>query len=588
MQIDPCRASLGKDICEFLNSSRKPEANEYQVDDAARLLEKPKDTKMGDFALPCFRFAKALGHPPPVVAEKLKEHLNTRKNPWVEAINVAGAFLNIKISLKKMAETILPEIQSSSFFGGGRFTENNNIKVMVEYSQPNTHKKIHVGHGRNMCLGDALYRLFKYNGYQVVPVNYIGDEGAHVAKCLWKLLESGEEAPATDKVAWLGTMYEGAVRDLAELEGEAKKQADKKISAILGELESKKGPAYDLWVETKDWCMQEFREIYSWLDCHFDHYFYESEVSEHAQEIVDEYKNQGVFSASDGAIGVDLEEFKLGYFIARKSDGNTLYSTKDLALAKRKFKEFRIDRSIYVVGDEQNHHFKQVFKVLELMGFPQAKDCFHLSYGMVNLPDGKMSSRKGNTVTFSKLQSEMKKELSSYLEKYRDEWSEEEVEATCQKLAVGAIRYGMLRMDPRQEIIFDLPLWLSFEGNTGPYLMYTYARTQSILRKATLNQELNDLKRHCQNLSHPLESELLRYLYDFNDVAQSACESYRPSVLASHLYYMCKSFNRFYAELSVLKAEPDVRLARLVLLDSFAKTLHKGLELLGITPPDRM
>jgi arginyl-tRNA synthetase len=316
--------------------------------------------------------------------------------------------------------------------------------------------------------------------------------------------------------------------------------------------------------------------------------FYESQVSEESQQIVDEFLAKGVFTLDDGAVGVDLKPYKLGFSILRKRDGNTLYATKDLALARRKFEQYKIDRSIYVVADEQNHHFRQVFKVLELMGFEQAKRCFHLSYGMVVLPEGKMSSRDGNSVTFNALRQMMLDEMDLILKKYEGDWTPAEIADTAHKLVDGAIKYGMLSVDPRSVIVFVLEDWLSFEGNSGPYLMYGFTRTQSILRKAR-DQGAMPEPRHVESLTHPTEHELVRFIYDFNEVVAQACESCKPSVLAGHLYHMCRAFNRFYAEVSVLKAETEaLRGARLALTAAFSATLRQGLTLLGINPPTRM
>jgi arginyl-tRNA synthetase len=283
-----------------------------------------------------------------------------------------------------------------------------------------------------------------------------------------------------------------------------------------------------------------------------------------------------------------LKPFKLGFCILRKSDGNTLYATKDLALARRKFDEFKIDRSIYVVGDEQNHHFRQVFKVLELMGFPQATQCHHLSYGMVVLPEGKMSSRAGTSVSFRQLVDEVQGAINKILAKYAGEWSAAEIETAGHLLAGGAIKFGMVSTDPQKEIVFNLDDWVSFEGASGPYLMYAYTRVRSILRKAAEQGARPDLA-GASGLTAEAETELLRYLYDFDQVVAAAAETYKPSLLATHLYYTCKAFNRFYVDVPVLKAETErLRGARLALIDAFGRTLAAGLGLLGITPPERM
>jgi arginyl-tRNA synthetase len=593
---DPAKCSLSLALFEaFLVLSKDIESTESFTElDFYKGLEAPKDKSKGDYALPSFRFAKAIKKNPAEFASSIKLQLETSKNNWIEKIECAGPFLNIFVSQKEVAKILIPEILNNKWFEKlSHISGNDQTKVMIEYSQPNTHKEFHVGHGRNVCLGDSLCRLYKYSGYKVIGANYIGDEGTHIAKCLWGIKNySGEKLTEATKnrAEWLGHRYVEANNKLKEAENDSvlKEKYKNEISEIHHAIESKKGEQYDLWVKTRQYCLDDFNTIYKWLDVHFDHFFYESEVSEASQEIVEEYTKKGLFYEDKGAIGFDMQDKKLGFFIARKSDGTTLYATKDLALAKVKFNDFDISRSIYVVASEQNFHFKQVFYALEKMGFKQAQNCYHLSYGMVVRPEGKMSSRAGNSFTFLQLIDLVIEEINTYLEKYKDEWDKEKISDTAHKLAVGAIKYGMLEADPNKEIVFDPKEWVSFEGNSGPYLMYSYARTQSIINRAA-SENISPANEHLDLLTHESERDLMRYLYDFNHTAIYACENYKPSTLANHLYFMCKAYNRFYVEVSVLKAENnELRGARLALLVAFSKTLKQGLYLLGITPPEKM
>ena len=570
----------------------------------AKWMERPPETHLGDYALPCFRFVKSMKRKPDEVARELGNLIDT-KSSWIAAATSAGPFLNITVNQPRLMSWLLPAAASGNIFKSMSLNEATaNTQVMIEYSQPNTHKEFHVGHVRNICLGSSLVNLFRYSGYPVVAVNYIGDEGTHIAKCLWHIKRAGVTAPATKKGEWLGEMYVEAIRALeaaASVSPEAKAKIDGEISAVLRGIESKTGTDYNLWRETRQWSLDDFDSVYDWFHVKFDRVFFESEVSEESQEIVEKYLQAGAFVESDGAIGADLKPYKLGFMLVRKRDGNTLYATKDLALARRKFDQFKIDRSIYVVASEQNHHFKQVFKTLELMGFKQAKQCFHLSYGMVVLPDGKMSSRAGNTVTFKMLHEQMTGALNQILAKYSGEWPAEEIATTAKQLCEGAVKYGMLCSDPAKDVVFDMENWLSFEGNTGPYLMYSYTRTQSILRKAADADLKIDFSRAtvvhegavraaygAHNVADS-ERELARWIQDFNHAATASCENYRPSTLANHLFYMCKAFNRFYTDVPVLKTTDDaLRQARLTMVAAFGATLKEGLGLMGITPPERM
>lgn len=552
------------------------------------MLERPPEAHLGDFALPCFRLAKPLKKKPQEIAAELANALTAQQSPWIEKVEAVGAFLNFQLRPGTLAEELIPQLRSGLYFKRLTPAGVKRPRVMIEYSQPNTHKVFHVGHMRNVALGDSLGRLYEACGYPVIMANYIGDEGAHIAKCLWYIQKNGLKAPSDHRGAWLGEMYAAASLLLEDASPEEMKGYQSEISGILRAIESKSGPVYELWCETREWSLADFNEIYSWTGARFDQVFYESEVSEASQKIVDEFLAQGIFVVSEGAVGLDLKEEKLGFVIVRKSDGNTTYATKDLALARVKFGQFQIEKSIYVVASEQNLHFKQVFRTLEKMGFTQAAHCYHLSYGMVVLPDGKMSSRKGNVITFELLRERLGQELEKILEKYRGEWSAAEIATIRHRLAVGAIRYGMICSDPVKDIVFDLADWLSFEGNTGPYLMYAYARTQSILRKAEAQgykASLDDL----HLLEAPEERELLRYLSDLNIAIQQSCENNRPSTLCHHLFDTCKVYNRLLAQIQILRAESDaLRSARLALLEAFRTGLKQGLDLLGLEPPERM
>jgi arginyl-tRNA synthetase len=552
-------------------------------------LERPPEPAMGDFAMPCFRFAKPLKKKPQEIADALQNILMAEKSPLIKEIKVVGAFLNFYLDQSIVAADLLPAIMNETYFQRLRQeSPNKDIRVMIEFSQPNTHKEFHVGHGRNVCLGDSVRRIFEYNGYTTIPANYIGDEGAHIAKVIWQMQQAPTQGASGNKSEWYGKRYVEACSRLDSADGETKQRYLREVSEVLRSIEAKSGPNFEVWKKSRVECLEDFKKIYAWLDVRFDHYFFESDLSVPSQVLIDEYLKKGFFQVSDGAVGKDLSDAKLGFCMVRKSDGNLNYMARDVALAAKKFDEFRIDRSIYVVATEQNLHFQQLFKVLELMGFPQAKKCYHLSYGMVTRPEGKMSSRKGNSVTFGQLKDQMLEELGQFLERYREEWSETEISDTANKLSVAAIKYGMLHADPAKDTAFDLKDWLSFEGNTGPYLMYAYARIASILRKAS-EQGSSPSAKHLNLLRHETERELIQYVYEFNNVVWAAGESYKPSIICNHLFAMCKGFNRFYADVPVLKADSDeAKGARLYLISAFARVLKEGLNLIGITPVDRM
>lgn len=685
--------------------------------DILSLLEIPKNEKMGDVAFPCFSFAKQLRKSPVQIAQSVLEKTNT-KSEFFSAITADGPYLNFTFNKSKLAEEMLPQILNNNFI---KQRDDQKERVMIEYSQPNTHKAFHVGHTRNVSLGDSLVRLYRWAGYEVVAANYIGDVGTHIAKCLWyyNKFHKGEE-PSSHRGEFLGKLYEKANEMLdfslmtkapvigvytaqvtavnphpheekwsvlnikldnkehqvvcggvgvkandivgfapvgSKFAGREVQPTDKKgvqsegvvlsekelkigsdknkiytfdkstelgqevanalkfeefkntdviyeiksreseVHQVLIDLENKDPEITAQWEKTKAWSLDEFHEIYDWLDAIFDHYFYESEVGDAGKNLVKKAYEQGVLVKSEGAIGADLSQFKLPFFLLLKSNGTGLYSTKDLALAKVKFENFKIDRSIYVVDDGQSLHFQQVFKTLELLGYSNASKCYHLAYAKVERPDGKMSSRKGNVILLSELRELlMNKIKTEFLNKYEGHWSDQEIEETAHKISVATIKYGMLNQDSRKNIIFDLDEWTARTGNTGPYLMYAYARTNSILNEVADSREQNvdDLLKQLENfdgseIKEESEFNLLRTLTQFPIEAQKAAEKFEPQILCIYLYGLSKDFSAFYSKCSVLHAKtPEQQLARLSLVVATGKVLKQGLNLLGISVADKM
>lgn len=674
-------------------------------------IERPKDAKMGDLAFPCFRLAKELRKAPPQIAALLGEAFEAAEDrPGCVARAVAaGPYLNFFLSRTELAQSTVPAILEGRFLARRPAQAE---RVMVEYSQPNTHKAFHVGHVRCAALGDSVARILEWQGHEVVPVNYIGDEGTHVAKCLWHLqqhfhgelpsehrgeflgdqytsatemlslgsltraplpgvvaarVESVEAHPersswsvatvdsgtqtstvvvgatdfaAGDLVAWAppglrvagkevgvveragvestgmvlseeelgleesvriarlpaGTAPGTEVAEVYRKEGvlpeetgvlEEFRRRSAEVSAVLQAVESGAGETYDLWQTTRDWSMDEFHRIYDWLGCRFDHWFYESELGEPSKALVREHQQKGTFIESQGAVGADLSEFDLGFCVLIKTDGTALYATRDLALAKRKFEEFGVDRSLYVVDSAQTLHFQQVFKCLELMGYEQAAKCQHLPYGQVVLPDGKMSSRKGNVILFSQLEQRLLAKINAdFLDKYVGEWPAEEIAEAAHLIAMATMRYGMLNQIHASKIVFDLDEWSAQTGNTGPYLMYAYARTRSILRQVG---EVDAAQVDWSLLTHETESDLLGWLSDYPRHAERAATELLPQILCAYTYELARKFSRMYKECSVLHAETEaLKATRLHLIDATGRVIQHALSLLGIRTIERM
>jgi arginyl-tRNA synthetase len=576
---DKFRRELAQSISLCLKNTFK---TEFPWENLYKSFGFPPSKENGDLAFPLFLVAKELKTNPAQAAKTLQENLKELP-AFVKETKVMGPYLNFFLDFNAIAKIMVPEFVNGNFFKQ-KLTENT-PRTMVEYSQPNTHKEMHVGHMRNLCLGDSLIRLHRYMGFDIVSSTFPGDVGTHVAKCLWylKFHYKGVE-PKTKKGAWLGSMYSTAHNKLEEERGTDKEAENReKLTLILKELEQKSGEFYDLWKKTREWSIELMNEVYTWANVKFDVWYWESEVDSDSVKLIKDYQSKGLFKEDQGAIGIDLEAYKLGFCLLIKTDGNGLYATKDIELARRKFQDHKIERSIYIVDKRQEHHFKQVFKVLELMGFENAKNCLHLQYDFVELPDGAMSSRKGNIIPLQSLVENMVKLIKDqYLARYAAEWSAEEIEKTAQIVAKGAIKYGMVRIDPSKKIVFDMQEWLKLDGESGPYVQYVTARINSMLNKLGKPTSTDLL------INTPQEKELVSQMMNFHHVVKDATEQYRPSILTAYLYDLARAFNSFYAECPVGSVEEPLRSSRLHLCRSTSEILKVGLSLLGIEAPDRM
>lgn len=575
-------------------------------------IEVPAERKMGDLAIPCFRLSKALKKAPPLLAKELeglfKSELATLPESDQKAvikIEAVGPYVNFFLNSAVAFQTENANILNGKFFAASPTIAATKPKTMIEFSQPNTHKAFHVGHCRNVALGDALVRMNRHVGFEVIAANYPGDDGAHVAKCLWYFKKQGADqtvsqiqSEAQDLGEWLGQFYTAATQVLEDAQAEspeAKKSLQGEISKVQQLLEAKDPEWHALWVNTRQWSLDSFKNIYDWLGVHFDHYFFESEMLEESRATIQAFLDKGIFVRSEGAIGVDLEADKLPFFLLLKTDGTTLYSARDLALAKRKFEDFQIKRSIYVVASEQDLHFRQVFKTLERMGFEQAKDCFHLSYGLVTLPSGKMSSRQGNVILFSELKNLLLGEISKLLSQQNEgaapvSWGEgQDLQTTARRIAVAAIKYGMIASDPKKQIVFDLPKWVAFTGDTGPYLLYTSVRIKSILRKVSEQTTPKTSEIDPEVFLGEIERSLILRILEFNSVVERGVRENSPAILAASLFETCQDFNTFYGKVSIMQQSDPKRLAAyLLLLKALDVTIAKGCELLGIEMVEKM
>ncbi len=585
---EPLRVSLTEPLAKALSGLGVTLTSE----EIYNALVEPPNADMGHLAFGCFIAAKTLKKSPAAVATELKTALGAVDG--VASIEAAGPYINIKFSSEKLASATVGAVLSNEMFK--RTLTQNAPKTMIEYSQPNTHKEIHVGHMRNLCLGDSLIRLLRrtYGDEKIISSTFPGDVGTHVAKCLWYIknyvgldvLAKKRDDPMRGE--WLGQMYSTANIKLEDEEKtpELYEKNKAQLTAILKELEAGKGEFYDLWKETRQWSIELMQKVYKWAGVEFDKWYWESDVDADSVKTIKKYFAEGKLQESQGTIGLDFSNENLGFCMLLKSDGTGLYATKDVELARRKFEDYKIEKSIYVVDMRQALHFKQVFKTLEILGFEQSKNCYHLQYNFVELPDGAMSSRKGNIISLMLLVEKMRAHVKSeYLSRYAGEWSAEEVEITADIVAKGAIKYGMVRQDTNKKIVFDMNEWLKLDGESGPFIQYSSSRINSLLKK--FGSDI--LSFNGSLLTHPSETKLMQHLMNFNTIVLSSAENYKPAMLCTYLYDTAKKFNVFYHDCPIGTAEDaEIRKARLALSAATGLILKNGLALLGIPVPERM
>jgi arginyl-tRNA synthetase len=538
------------------------------------ILEKPP-AGFGDLAIPCFTLSKKFRKSPEAIAKELAGKL--KPSGLVVRIEQKGGYLNFFADWDKIGQDTVAAVLSERDDYGRANARGN---VMVEYCHFNTHKAVHIGHVRTACLGESLSRILEFSGSSVTRVNYQGDIGPHVARCIWGMMKlHGGKGPEKDKGKWLGTVYAEASKKLKENEDAAKEadEINRKIYAGDHGLEK-------IWRETRKWSLDYFDSIYKEFGIIFDRLYFESETEKPGTEIAKKLLKKGIAKESEGATLIDLEKFGLGIYILIKSDGTPLYSAKDLGLAELKTAEYKkIDKSVHVVGSEQKMYFQQLFKTFELMGSPLAGKSHHLCYELVNLPTGKMASREGVVVLFEDVLAELEKHAKEETEKRNEKMDKKESERISKAIALASLKYDMIKTSPSKTIIFDWKAALDFEGNAAPYLLYTHARANSILKKAE-KPESYDLSL----LKEPHERALVKLISEFPEVVKKSAEDMRPHYVANFCYDLSTRFNEFYQFVPVLKAEKDLMRARLAIVEAAVQVLKNALNLIGIEALESM
>ena len=591
---------MTKKVQETVKNLYGIEVTEQQVQ-----LQKTRPEFEGDITLVVFPFVKAARKAPAQVAAEIGEAL---QGDLVEKFNAVQGFLNLSIAQTYWLEQ-LQAIADTGNYGCHTRTKEDGTQplMMVEYSSPNTNKPLHLGHVRNNLLGYSIAKIQEANGWKVVKTNIVNDRGIHICKSMLAWLKYGNgETPESsgkkgdhligDYYVRFDVEYKKQIRDLMAQgmdEETAKKEAPliKEAQAMLLKWEQGDPEVRALWQKMNSWVYAGFDETYKQMGVSFDKIYYESDTYLEGKKEVERGLKEGLFyRRPDGSVWADLTKDGLDEKLLLRSDGTSVYMTQDIGTAKLRFQDYPIDKMVYVVGNEQEYHFKVLSILLDRLGFPFGKELVHFSYGMVELPNGKMKSREGTVVDADDLMAQMiadAREISKDKVNPLPDITADEANDIARIVGLGALKYFILKVDPRKNMLFNPAESIDFNGNTGPFVQYTYARIQSVLRKAEANhdsKDFNDLK-----VLNGKELALIRRLADYPAVVRQAGNDFSPAVIANYAYALACDFNSFYHDYSILN-EPDatVRAMRLTLSATVAKVIRSAMSLLGIEVPDRM
>ena len=576
----------------------------YGVDFPAEKIV-PQTTKKefeGNETIVVFPFLKASHKAPDVTAQEIGEHMLAHCDA-VEKFNVIKGFLNITIK-PSFWTGVLQHVAQTPDYGFTAATDDSQL-VMIEYSSPNTNKPLHLGHVRNNLLGFSLSKIMEANGYKVVKTNIVNDRGIHICKSMlaWLKWGNGDTPESTGKKGdhLIGDFYvafdkhyKAEIKELVE-KGMSPEEAEKQAPLIqeahdmLRRWEAGDPEVRALWEKMNNWVYAGFDETYRRMGVSFDKIYYESDTYLVGRDTVLEGLEKGLFyRKEDNSVWADLTPDGLDHKLLLRSDGTSVYMTQDIGTAQLRYKDYPIDRMIYVVGNEQNYHFQVLSLLLDKLGFKWGKDLVHFSYGMVELPNGKMKSREGTVVDADELMDEM---IATATEMAGEPGrlqgvSEDEREDVLRMIGLGALKYFILKVDPRKTMLFDPSESIDFNGNTGPFIQYTHARIKSVLRKSGEDYNAVDISAVAPNEK---ETSLIQKLADFTDAVADAGRNYSPALIANYVYDLAKEYNQFYHDYSILKEQDEkVRAFRLLLSATVADVICRGMSLLGIEVPERM
>lgn len=554
-------------------------AIEMKASEITSYIEIPPNTDMGDYAFPCFKLAKELKKAPPLIANEIKEKLELGEN--IEKVEIIGGYLNFYINKLALTKNVLVEIDKAGNNYGSNNTGNGKT-ILVEYSSPNIAKPFHIGHLRNTVIGAALYNIYKYLGYNTIGINHLGDYGTQFGKMIEGYKRWGKEYDLESNP------IDECMKIYVRINNLCKE--DENVLEICRENFKKieEGDPYcvEVWNKFKDLSLKEFQKIYDLLGVKFDSLKGEAFYSDKMDEVVEKLETKGVLKDSEGAKIVDLEDKGLGVCMIKKSNGSTIYATRDLAAVLYRARTYNFDKCLYVVAYEQNLHFKQIFEVAKYLDIPEKclKGLEHVAYGMVRLTTGKMSTREGTVVKVEELLDEAVDRVEKIIEEKNPNMQNKKEEA--KKIGIGAVIFNNVCSTIIKDQVFDWNIALNFNGETGPYIQYVYVRTKSVLEKANYIPKIEEID---FNLLQDKESlKVIRTLYNFEDVLMSIVQKNEPSILARYLIELSQNYSNFYNENKIIDEDKNLQNARVYLTKAVGTVLKTGANLLGIQMPDKM
>lgn len=556
--------------------------SDLSMEEIKDMIEIPADSKMGDYAFPCFKLAKAMRKAPPMIAAGIAEKL--QGNETFEKVESVNAYVNMFLSRAFFMKEVLSSVaEDQERYGSSDI--GNNRKVIVEFSSPNIAKPFHIGHIRSTVIGNSIYKIYDFLGYDTVRINHLGDYGTQFGKMIVSYRRWGNEADVTNEpiktlLSYYVKFHEEAEND-PSLEDEARD--------VFTKLENGEPEETRLWQWFRDESLKEFNRVYQMLGIEFDSYAGESFYSDKMDRVVGMLKDASLLKESEGANIVDLEEYGMSPALITKKDGSSLYITRDIAAAVYRKEHYDFYKNLYIVASQQNLHFQQWFKIIELLGYDWAKDCVHIPFGLVSLEEGTMSTRHGRVVFLEEVLNRAVNQTKEII--MEKNVNTDNLDITAKQVGIGAVVFQELSNNRIKDYVFSWDKVLNFEGETGPYVQYTHARAASVMRNGgdSANQVIAKAgQANMEFIKGDSAYELAKLIYRFPEIILDAGEKYEPSIVTRHIVNIAQSFNKFYHDEHILVENEEEKQAKLLLVYAAKQTLKNGLKLLGMEAPERM